>query len=153
MGHQTPDDLDWTVRHFVYRYWVDHAAPPSAATTASAMGVTADEAQAAYERLERRHALLLDPETRAIRMANPLSAVPTPFRVEVGGRAYWANCAWDALGIPAMLGTDARVAATCAEDGAPIGLAVVGGRVVGDEGALVHLLLPFREWYDDQVFT
>jgi hypothetical protein len=33
-------------------------------------------------------------------MLNPFSAVETPHRVEAGGRSWFANCAWDALGIP-----------------------------------------------------
>jgi hypothetical protein len=36
-------------------------------------------------------------------MANPFSAVPTPFLVRSGDRSWYGNCIWDALGIPAML--------------------------------------------------
>ena len=85
-------------------------------------------------------------------MAHPFSGVPTPFRVEIGERSYWANCAWDALGIPAALAADARIAAVHAEDGAAAALAVEGGRVRG-HGEVVHVLQPFRRWYDDLVFT
>jgi hypothetical protein len=41
-------------------------------------------------------------------MAMPLSAIPTPFQVEVGGRHFFGNCIWDALGIVAMLGGTER---------------------------------------------
>ena len=61
------------------------------------------------ERLDRAHALVLDADTGAIRMANPFSAVPTPHRVHADGRRWHANCAWDAFGICAALQVDGRV--------------------------------------------
>jgi hypothetical protein len=81
-------------------------------------------------------------------MANPFSAVPTPFRVRAGEVEYWANCAWDMLGVPAALGADAAIHATWAVDGAPAELRVERGQVTGAEG-IVHFLTPFRAWYDD----
>jgi hypothetical protein len=84
-------------------------------------------------------------------MANPFSAVPTAFRVQANGRAYWANCAWDALGIPAALDADARIEARCPA-GEPIGIAVTDGQVRG-EGAVAHFAVPFRQWYDDLIAT
>jgi hypothetical protein len=40
-------------------------------------------------------------------------------------RSYWANCAWDMLGLPAALHPDAEVETEYAEDGSP---ARSGGR-------------------------
>ena len=88
-------------------------------------------------------------------MANPLSAVPTPFRVTAGGRTLFANCAWDSLGIPAMLDADATVEAiyTDAEGSdAPARYAITGGVLTGDDG-IVHFPLPFRRWYDNLIHT
>ena len=42
-------------------------------------------------------------------MANPFSAVPTPYRVQADGRSWFANCAWDAFGICAALHVDGRI--------------------------------------------
>lgn len=149
------DDLDWTVRSFVYEYIVEHGWPPAAQETATGLGIEEAAARAAYARLDRRHALFLDPGAPggdAIRMAHPFSGVPTPFRVHANGRAYWANCAWDALGIPAALRADAAIEAVLAEDDAPVRLAVEGGRMRG-HGEVVHVLRPFRAWYDDLIDT
>lgn len=63
----------------------------------------------------------------------------------------WANCAWDALGIPAALHCDAAIIIEDPLGGAPLELSVVDGQVVGE--GLVHFLLPFRRWYDDLVET
>jgi hypothetical protein len=146
------DRLDWEVRSFVYAHLVEHGLPPTAERTATTLGIEPDEAWAAYERLDERHALVLDPETRDVRMAFPFSGIPTPFRVRAGGRSYWANCAWDMLGIPAALHANAVVEAEYAEDGSEARLSVEGGRLSGD-GGFVHYPLPLRRWYDDLILT
>lgn len=85
-------------------------------------------------------------------MAHPFSGVPTAFHVRANGQGYWANCAWDALGIAAALHTDAEIAATYAEDAAPLALSVEHGEVSGPT-AVVHLQVPLRRWYDDLIHT
>ncbi len=44
-------------------------------------------------------------------MAWPFSGVETLFQVSVSDKTYFANCAWDSLGIPAALHTDAEIEA------------------------------------------
>ncbi len=85
-------------------------------------------------------------------MANPLSAVPTPYRVYVNGHRLWANCAWDSLGIPAMLHTDARIEATFTPSGDAATYAITAGRLNAACG-VVHFPLPFRQWYDNLIHT
>src|SRR5581483_4233721 len=97
--------------------------------------------QAALERLHDRHALFLDPDDRSIRMANPFSNVPTSFRVRATGRDYWANCAWDALGIPAALHADAAIEANYADSGEAAALSIEQGALRGPS-AVVHFPLP-----------
>lgn len=145
------DELAWEVRRFVYDAVVARGAPPSTAETATGLGLAPEAARAALLRLHELHALFVDRDGGRVRMAHPFSGVPTAFRVQSGGVAYWANCAWDALGIPAALGTDAAIAATYAEDRQPAPIEIAGGRVRGS--GVVHFLLPFRRWYDDLVFT
>jgi hypothetical protein len=153
MNLETMDALLWTARSFVYRFLLEHEAPPSAEEAAAGLGIGTEEAKALYEQLHDRHLLFLDPEDRtAIRMAHPFSGIPTPFRVHTNGRSYWANCAWDAFGIPAALHADARIEAVCSDTGEEVTLGVEGDRVVG-HGEIVHILLPFRRWYEDLVWT
>jgi hypothetical protein len=85
-------------------------------------------------------------------MANPFSGVETPFTVRAKGKTYFANCAWDSLGIPAALHLDAEIEAFCAQSGELLHLRVSGGEVRGSE-ALVHFLIPFRDWYNDLTST
>lgn len=151
MKHQA-DESDWAVRNTVYATILDRGRPPSVAEAATTLGISADLVRQAYQRLNTRHALFLTPGTHDIRMAHPFSGVPTAFRVEIGDRAYWANCAWDALGIPAALHTDARIDARLADDGEAIQFAINDGSVRGWDG-LVHFARPFRRWYDDLIAT
>jgi hypothetical protein len=138
----------WQMRHRIYQGFAHTGAPPSLDTLARDLSLTADEASATLRELGRRHAVTLTEDGDAVLMANPFSAVPTPFRVRAGEVSYWANCAWDMLGVPAALGVDATIRAAWAVDGAPAELRVEGGRVTGAEG-IVHFLKPFRTWYDD----
>ena len=95
---------------------------------------------------------LLEPDTGQIRMLNPFSAVPTAYRVEAGGRSWVGNCVWAAFGIPAALGVDGHVSATCLDCGEALEADVVDGRVEPDD-LVTHILLPARRWWDDIVFT
>ena len=148
-------ERDWEIRLAVYQFFVDHARPPEPAEIAGAFGIGEAEARTAYQRLHDDHAFYLDPGTGVIRMANPLSAVATAFRVTVDGRRLYANCAWDSLGIPAMLHADALIDASYTNTEGrpdPARYAIAGGELRGDDG-LVHFPLPFRRWYDDLVHT
>jgi alkylmercury lyase-like protein len=144
-------EFDWRLRAAVYRHFADQGRAPSDDELA-ALGIDRGEVRAGLERLHDRHALLLDPTDRSIRMANPFSAVPTESRVRIGARRYWANCAWDALGIPAALHADAEIDALYCDDGAPARLVVGDGALRGDAG-VVHFPLPVARWYDDQIET
>jgi hypothetical protein len=138
------DDRDVELRNRIYAWFVEHGRAPSAAD------VGADDE--ALRRLHETHALVLEPDTRQIRMLNPFSAVPTAYRVEAGGRSWFGNCVWDAFGIPAALGVDGHVSTTCLACGEALEAGLVDGRIEPDD-LVAHILLPARRWWDDIVFT
>lgn len=146
------DDLIWSVRAFVYQRFADTARAANVDEVAAQFHLTRDAAAEVYAELDRRHAFFLEPGTYDIRIANPFSAVPTDFVVRAQGREYWANCAWDSLGIAAALHSDAVINTTYAEDDVPLTLTISNG-VVHHPAAVVHLLVPVQHWYDDMVFT
>jgi Alkylmercury lyase len=143
---------DWQIRAFVYRHFAEETSAPSMEETAKAFRIEVDEAEAALRRLHDRHALYFDSESHTVRMANPFSGIPTSFIVRANGRAYYANCAWDALGIPAALHADAMVETACAESQERVELRIVGDEVIGRR-EIIHFSLPVRRWYEDLVFT
>ena len=146
------EDTLWDIRAFVYRHFADTTHAPNLDETAARFALTHKEAASAYEALHNHHAFFLNPGTHDVLMANPFSNVETPFRVHANGKTYFANCAWDSLGIPAALHTDADVEAVCAQSGLPISLQVRDGQV-SESDVLVPFLVPFQHWYDDLVFT
>ena len=146
------ENLFWKIRAFVYRHFVETTHPPRIDEAAAHFGITLEQAAEAYEELGRRHALYLTPGTRDIQMAWPFSGLETPFKVFANGKTYFANCAWDSLGIPVAIQADAEIEAACAQSREPIHLTVRGQQVQVPD-ALAHFLVPFREWYDDLNFT
>jgi hypothetical protein len=145
-------DLEWKIRRDVYTFWVEHERPPSIDETAGRFGISPANARTSYQRLEEAHQWLLDKDGDQIRMAFPLSAVPTSYRVLVGDQSLWANCAWDSLGIPAMLDADAQVEARDPLTEELVRYEVREG-VLRAPQSVVHFALPVRRWYDDLVHT
>jgi hypothetical protein len=146
------DERDVELRNLTYSLFVEHGRAPTADEVAVAVGSTRSEVEAGWHRLHEGHALVLNLATVEIRMANPFSAVPTAYRVNAGGRWWYANCAWDAFGICAALHSDGRVETSCPDCGEPIALEVTGERP-DDESLLFHCLVPAARWWDDIVFT
>jgi hypothetical protein len=105
--------------------------PPSVEDTARHFNISTEEASELYRQLHHRHAIFLVPETLTVRMANPFSAIPTAFKVQANGKTYYASCAWDMLGIPAALHTDAIIEAVCTEsnDAEAVQLEIKDGQI------------------------
>ena len=149
-------EFDAAVRRVVYEQLVATGAAPDAGTLAASLATSAQSVREALERLAAARVLVLQPDTRALWMAMPLSAVPTGFRVRTSRGDRWANCAWDALGIPAMLHEPARIETTCFDCGDELALEVgTEGVIVREagEGPVIHFAVPARHWWDDIGFT
>ena len=142
---------DDRVRAFLYERFVALGSPPTARETAAALGLDGEEAEAAYRRLADAHLVVLRPGTTEVWMAAPLSARPTPFLVTTPLGTYFGNCVWDALGIAAMLGHDARVDTDCADCGASMRLEVAQGELHAE--GVAHFAVPAARWWDDIGFT
>jgi Alkylmercury lyase len=147
------DELDLRIRSHVYASFVRDGRAQTPAEAAAALGLDVGEVEAAYTRLHDAHALVLQPGSTAIRMLNPFSVGETPHRVQAGGRNWFANCAWDALGIPAALHIDGSVRSECPDCGEPLELEVRDGELVRGRELLVHFVVPARGWWDDIAFT
>lgn len=145
-------DTENLVRLHMYDRFVAVGRPPTVAEAAQALGVGEAEVAEAYRRLEQAHVIVLAPGTLDVWMANPLSAVPTPFRVETERGAYFGNCVWDAFGIPAMLGVDGRVETSCPDCGEPLAFSVRDGELEPVD-AVAHFAVPAARWWDNIAFT
>jgi hypothetical protein len=140
------------VRYYVYDVTMARGRPPSITEASSDLAASQEDARAAFQHLATGRVVVLQPDSGEILMANPFSAVPTPFLVEVDAYSCFGNCIWDALGIPAMLKKDARIKTSCGECGSAMELEVVNGSVRGGDG-VIHFAVPARHWWDDIVFN
>ena len=145
-------EFDSDVKLAVYRHFAATGQAPRLADIAHELKSTGDDVRAAYARLRANRVLLLEPDGESIRMAPPFSGVPTPHTVEAGGRTYSANCAWDALGIPAALHQEGVVHSSCGQSGTPLRLRV---GLEGPEPSswLFHCQVPAARWWTDLAFT
>lgn len=146
-------EQDWRIRAFIYEFFMENARPPSPDEMGQQFNISSDEAQQSYQRLHEAHHIFLDAETATIRMANPLSAVPTDYRVKVNDKWLFANCAWDTLGIAAMVGQDVEIEATLPMSRKLVTYQVKSGELLADDNLVVHIAMPVRQWYDDVIHT
>jgi len=145
-------DFDLQVKLAIYRHFADTGIRPYTANIAARVHATESSVREAYARLRTQRVIVLEPDGETIRMAPPFSGVPTQHVVESGGRSYFANCAWDALGIPAALHEPAIVRSRCEQSMEPFRLAI------GPDGPersdwWFHCAVPAARWWDDIVFT
>ena len=145
-------ELYTKLRTATYDHFVANGNAPTIDALAKQTGITQQAIEAALREMEQEHILVLQEDTAEILMAIPFSAVPTSFKVDSGGVDYWANCMWDALGIPAALHQDSRIVTQCQDCGEEMMLSIESGQLQGDQG-VVHFILPPKQWWDDIVFT
>ena len=132
---------------------------PSTASVAQALHVNADDVTAAFDRLATGRAIVLKEGTRDVLMAAPLAGAETDVRVHVGDRSVYANCIWDAFGVPAMLAGAGRPATAtidtrCPDCAEQLSIEVRDGRPTSNASeAVVHFAVPAARWWADIVFT
>lgn len=150
-------DFHARVRVRLYEMFVETGKCPLKAEVAADLGSSVDEVASAFNQLAAAHMLVLQPGSGEVLMANPLSAVPTPFAVETVGptgvRNWYGNCIWDALGVIAMLRGDGRVLVSCGCCGESMTVTLREGEVVCTPPGIVHFALPAKQWWDDIVFN
>ena len=144
--------LDWQVRRYVYDEAMHRGYPPLLAEISKKLSISSDEIRRSLGRLAEGRALVLQSGTGEILMANPFSAVPNDFLVELSDLSCYGNCIWDALGVAAMLRQDARIRTSCGDCGLALELRVAEGHTQGD-ASLIHFAVPAHQWWDDIVFN
>lgn len=147
-----PTETVVRVKLVVYRHFAETGRGPTPNEVSTRAEAPVEGVLDAYKSLAAQRLLVLEADGSSVRMAPPFSGVATQHRVEVNGVRYFANCAWDALGVPAALRRSGTVRSECAQSGEPIGLEV------GLDGPppstwLFHCLVPAARWWDDIGFT
>ncbi len=146
-------DFDTTVKLSIYQTIAETTHAPTSAKIAAALNCSVDEVEAALQRLYQKRLLVLEPGTTShIRMAPPFSGIETPHLVKVQSKSYYANCAWDALGIAAALLSDADIESSCPDCDEPLSFQMRNGKPVSQECA-IHFAVPAAHWWNDIIYT
>jgi len=145
-------EFDLQVRFQIYRFFADNCAAPSYQQIANLLNVENENVRSSFHKLHERHMIFLEHNSDSIRMANPFSAIPTRFMLISGDKQWWANCAWDSLGIAAALKIDAQIRASYPDNQETVDLQVKNG-IVDGKNHIVYFPLPCGQWYDDLIFT
>ena len=148
----TPEAFDTQVKTGIYRWFAETTRSPAVPDIAGLLDEPPGAIREAYRRLFQKRVLFLEPDGETIRMAPPFSAVTTQHVVRVGDRRYFANCSWDALGIPAALHEPGEVFSRCEQTLEPIHLRV-GQEGPEAEAVVAHFAVPAAKWWADLVYT
>ncbi len=143
--------FDAQLRLFVYRHILRNEKSPTVEEMATSLRASVKKVRGSLARLSESHAFMQQ-ESGELWRAAPFSCIPTPFPVRVGGKSWFGNCIWDALGIPAMLGKDARIGASCGCCNYDMSMEIKAGKLRSGAG-VIHIAVPAREWYKDVAFT
>jgi hypothetical protein len=144
-------DLEADLRREIYASTLTVGAPPTIRALTEALEIDAELVRSGLARLAAGRIVVLQSDGELL-MVPPFSAVPTPFLVETARYKCYANCAWDALGVPAMLRQPARVISACACCGDAVTFDVSLERPP-DSQDVIHFAVPAARWWDDIVFT
>jgi alkylmercury lyase-like protein len=136
----------------IYEHFAAAGSRPSVNDIAARVDASVTEVREAFRRLQALRVLVLEADGESIRMAPPFSGIPTQHQVNVAGMSYYANCAWDAFGIPAALHQPALIHSRCEQSLEPLELEISD---LGPKASdwLFHCLVPASQWWDDIVFT
>ena len=140
--------FDRQVRAQIYNLIAGGASWVDASAIATSRGWDAPEVVSSLNRLADEHVIALGEDGSRIWMAHPFSGIETSHQAVIGAQSWYANCAWDALAILALLGDGEARASEGADE---IVWNVEGGRVT--PFGIVHLLVPPRNFWDDIGFT
>jgi hypothetical protein len=116
--------LDTLTKLAIYRHFAETGQRPSLEVVAESVGSDVSSVREAYARLRAQRVLVLEPDGVSVRIAPPFSGVQSQHVVIVEETKYFANCAWDAFGIPAALHRQGRVHSRCEQSGEPLSLEI-----------------------------
>jgi len=146
-------DFDTTVKLNIYETIARAAQPPTTFEVARALGAPLEAVEAAFARLYQKRLIVPEPgDLSRIRMAPPFSGIATAFPVKVQDKVYYANCAWDALGIAAALHQDAVIETSDAHSGEAITLDIINGQPL-PQPCVIHFAFPAARWWEDIIYT
>ena len=136
----------------IARHFVEHGTAPTIAQLSAQFALDRAAVSNALQALADYHGVVLHPTSREIWAMHPFSAAPTAFWVESGGRGWWGNCAWCALGIVALLDADATITTTLGGESEQVVLRIQDG-AISPADHRVHFPIPMARAWDNVTYT
>ena len=143
---------DTELRVFIYDFIFARARPPKASEIAGRFAISDDDAKRRLRAMKIGKTLLVDDATGEIWMAGPFASQPSGHEVRGARMTWWANCAWDALAIGILAAETVTIRSSNCDTGRRITI-VSPAQSPPESDAVVHFLVPARQWYDDIAYT
>jgi len=144
-------------RYFVYQTFVKTGHAPLLEDFMQRYQVSRDAAKKIVEDLHQNHKILKIPNTHCIMMSWPFSNIPTPHRAKIEGQdiTYYANCAWDIMGIHCALQKPVLAISSCHQTGKRITFQLDHGKVqnLDPSSVVIAFALPYEDWYHNLIET
>jgi hypothetical protein len=132
----------------IIRHVADKGFAPSMNVLHDELGWPESLVESTLEQLAEIRGVILKPNSFHVWAIHPFSLMPTATWVTARTGAWWANCAWCALGIGAALRQDIRVVTRAGAERKPLEFQIGDGRP-SDDRLVIHF--PFRphEWWSN----
>ena len=148
------EQFDRDVRRAIAEGIRRRGAIPTIARVAADMATDEAAVKASFDRMIAAHVFIPKKGSSEIYAYDPFCAEKTEFRVRADGRAWWAICGWDALGVPASLGVAGTVETACADCGERVVVDVDrDGIATSATGAVLHVGVRAKDFWNDIYFT
>jgi hypothetical protein len=132
----------------IIRHVAEKGFAPKIEGLAKALAWSDTDVRSGLARLAEIRGVILKPNSFDVWAIHPFTLMPTATWVVAQTGAWWANCAWCALGIEAALGQNIHVSTRLGAESDVIAFEVCDGRSTKDD-LLIHFPFPPSEWWSN----
>ncbi len=145
------------IRYFIYQHFIEHSNAPHYEQIAIKFNLSLDQVFEFLNDLMDDHLIVLQPHTKRILFANPLSNIPTNFIVTdlSTNKKYFANCGWDSVATHFMIKHPIRIQTHCQETLEKIELELDNFKITksNHQDAIVYITKPAKLWWENIIDT
>ncbi|MEO9483979.1 MAG: alkylmercury lyase family protein [Ekhidna sp.] len=131
---------------------IEKGFAPDNAYLANHFKASVSEIEAALQRLQKYHGVVLHPNEPKVWVIHPFSLAPTNFYIKSQEGQWWGNCAWCSLGVAALLNKDLTISTSIGAEGTPIEIRIEKGEIL-DKNLFVHFPIPMKNAWDNVIYT
>lgn len=141
-----------SLHHAIITGFLDAQRAPTIAELAAKFARNPDDVRRALRALAEDHGVLLHPRSDEVWIAHPFSSSPSTCVVHAGGKRWWGNCAWCALGLAHLAGGSAEIETRLGGIDAAVTIRMRQGAILDTE-FVVHFPIPMQQAWDNVVYT